>query len=43
MHILDTDTLTHLYAGRPKVIERLRALDDPVVGTTIVTKIEILR
>jgi tRNA(fMet)-specific endonuclease VapC len=43
MHILDTDTLTHLYAGHPKVIERLRVLDDPVVGTTIVTKIEILR
>lgn len=42
MHLLDTDTLTHLHAGHPRVIERLRKLDDPDVGTTIVTKIELL-
>jgi predicted nucleic acid-binding protein len=23
MHLLDTDTLTHLHAGHPRVIERL--------------------
>ena len=43
MYILDTDTLTHLYAGHPRVIERLHRLDDADVGTTIITKIEMLR
>lgn len=43
MHILDTDTLTHLYAGHPRVIERLQAAEDPDVGTTIITKLEMLR
>ena len=43
MHLLDTDTLTHLHAGHPGVIEHLRDLDDPDVGITIVTRIEILR
>lgn len=43
MHILDTDTLTHLHAGHPHVVQRLRTLDDPLVGITIITKIELLR
>jgi tRNA(fMet)-specific endonuclease VapC len=43
MHVLDTDTLTHLYAGHPRVVEHLQTLDDPVVGTTIITRIEVLR
>ena len=43
MHLLDTDTLTHLHAGHPQVIAHLRAVDDPVVGTTIITKSELLR
>jgi len=43
MHLLDTDTLTHLYAGHPRVTERLHGLDDPDVGTTVITKIELLR
>lgn len=43
MHLLDTDTLTHLHAGHPQVVANLHALDDVEVGTTIVTKIEILR
>jgi tRNA(fMet)-specific endonuclease VapC len=43
MHILDTDILTHLYAGHPRVIERLQNLEDPDVCTTIITKIELLR
>src|SRR5262245_42248964 len=43
MHLLDTDTLTHLYAGHPRVVEQLQELSDPDVGTTIITKIEILR
>ena len=43
MHLLDTDTLTHLHAGHPQVIAHLRAVDDPLVGTTIITKSELLR
>ena len=43
MHLLDTDTLTHLHAGHPQIIAHLRAVDDPVVGTTIITKSELLR
>lgn len=43
MHLLDTDTLTHLHAGNPRVAWHLQRLDDPDVGTTIVTMIELLR
>lgn len=43
MYLLDTDTLTHLYSGRSSVVERLRAVEDPDVGITIITKIEVLR
>ena len=43
MHLLDTDTLTHLYAGHPRVIQHLQEVTDPEVGTTIITKIELLR
>lgn len=43
MYLLDTDTLTHLHAGNSRVIENLRALDDSIIGTTIITKIELLR
>lgn len=39
MHLLDTDTLSHLHADHPHVIARLQALQDPIVGTTIVTKV----
>lgn len=43
MHLLDTDTLTHLYAGQPNVVERLRTVEDPELGITIITKVEVLR
>ncbi|MBN8564369.1 MAG: hypothetical protein J0L70_27930 [Leptolyngbya sp. UWPOB_LEPTO1] len=43
MYLLDTDTLTHLYAGNIKVAERFRTVGDPDTGTTIVTKAEMLR
>lgn len=43
MHLLDTDTLTHLHAGHPRVTAHLRTSDDPLVGTTIITKSELLR
>jgi tRNA(fMet)-specific endonuclease VapC len=43
VYILDTDTLTHLHAGHPRVIQHLREVDDPDVVITLITKIEILR
>ncbi len=43
MHLLDTDTLTHLQAGHPRVVRHLHELTDPDVGITIITKIELLR
>jgi tRNA(fMet)-specific endonuclease VapC len=43
MHLLDTDTLTYLHAGHPRVVKHLQELTDPDIGTTIITKIEILR
>ncbi|NCC32877.1 MAG: type II toxin-antitoxin system VapC family toxin [Chloroflexia bacterium] len=42
MHLLDTDTLTYLHADHPQVVAHLRTVDDPVVGTTIITKSELL-
>ena len=32
MHLLDADTLTHLHAEHPRVVERLRRCDDPEIG-----------
>ena len=43
MHLLDTDTLTHLYAGNTSVIAKLNAVEDSEVGITIITKAEMLR
>ena len=43
MYLLDTDTLTHLYAGNSNVADRLRSIDDTEVGITIITKAEVLR
>lgn len=43
MHILDSDTLTHLHAGHPRVIENLHQAADPDVAITVITKIELLR
>jgi tRNA(fMet)-specific endonuclease VapC len=43
MYLLDTDTITHLYFGNSNVINRLTSLEDGVIGTTIITKSEILR
>lgn len=43
MFILDTDTLTRLHAGHPKVIEQASRVSDADLVTTIVTKIELLR
>lgn len=38
MHLLDTDALTHLHAGRESVQHRLQTLDDPEIDITIFTK-----
>jgi tRNA(fMet)-specific endonuclease VapC len=43
MHILDTDTLSHLHAGNENVIRAIQQLNGSEVVTTIVTKIEMLR
>ncbi len=43
MYLLDTDTLTHLYAGNSNVVERLKAVEDSEIGITIITKVEVLR
>lgn len=43
MHLLDSDTLSHLHAGNPRVAECLRNTVDSEIGTTIVSRIEILR
>lgn len=43
MHLLDTDTLTHLHAGHSRVIARLQRVEDPDVGITVITKIELLQ
>lgn len=43
MHLLDTNTLTALHKGDPRVIDRLKHLDDPDIATTLITKIELMR
>src|SRR5262249_2664894 len=43
MHLLDTDTLTYLYADHPRVVQRLREQADSRVGITIISRIEMLR
>jgi len=43
MHILDTDTISHLHAGNMNVIENLKKSDDSDVRITIITRIELLR
>jgi tRNA(fMet)-specific endonuclease VapC len=43
MYLLDSDTLSHLWAHHERVETRLRQVEDAEVGTTSVTKCEILR
>jgi tRNA(fMet)-specific endonuclease VapC len=43
MYLLDSDTLSHLWARHERVEMRLRQVEDAEVGTTSVTKCEILR
>jgi tRNA(fMet)-specific endonuclease VapC len=43
MHILDTDTLSHLHTGNQNVICAIQQLPDPDISTTIIMKVEMLR
>jgi tRNA(fMet)-specific endonuclease VapC len=43
MYLLDSDTLSHLWAHHERVESRLRQVEDTDVGTTSVTKCEVLR
>jgi tRNA(fMet)-specific endonuclease VapC len=42
MHLLDSDALSHLHAGQPRVVANMRQVAD-IVGTTILTRIEVIR
>jgi tRNA(fMet)-specific endonuclease VapC len=43
MHLLDTDTLSHLWARHERVVQRLAETEDTEIATTSITKSEILR
>ena len=44
MHLLDTDTLSHLHRDHPRVVQRLRELpESEAVGTSVISRIELLR
>lgn len=43
MHILDTDTISHLHTGNMNVVENLKKSDDSDIRITIITRIELLR
>lgn len=42
MKVLDTNTLTHLFASHPRVVEHYRRETDEVV-TTVINRVEILQ
>jgi len=43
MHLLDSDTVSHLWANHERVVDRLRRCEDAEIGTTSISKCEILR
>jgi tRNA(fMet)-specific endonuclease VapC len=43
MFLLDTDTLSRLYAGDARLRERVTQLDPSFVATSVVTRIEIVQ
>ena len=43
MRLLDTDTLSHLWAGHELVVQRLKDCDDTEIGITSITRCEVLR
>ena len=42
MNVLDTDTLTHLFAGHPRVLARQALVPSSEIAITIVTRIDAL-
>jgi tRNA(fMet)-specific endonuclease VapC len=43
MHLLDTNILTAMHTGHPKVTKAFSLLDDPEIATTIVNRVELLQ
>ncbi len=43
MRLLDSDTLSHLWANHPLVVQRLADCADTEIGITSITKCEVLR
>lgn len=43
MHLLDTDILSLLQRGHPKVVAVLNAVENTKLAITLITKIELLR
>lgn len=43
MHLLDTDTVSRLWMGHERVVQRAAAVDDSELGITAISKAEILR
>jgi len=43
MHLLDTDTLSHLWARHERVVQRMAETGDTEIGVTSITKAEVLR
>jgi tRNA(fMet)-specific endonuclease VapC len=43
IYLLDTDTMTHFYANHARVVQNVARAAGHEVGTTIITKVEMLR
>jgi tRNA(fMet)-specific endonuclease VapC len=43
MYVLDTDTLTLIHGGHPKVLERRQLVPSAEIAISIVTRVEMLR
>src|SRR4051812_13518143 len=43
MYVLDTDTLSHLFAGDPRVLAQRASVPSSEIAITIVTRIEALQ
>lgn len=43
MYILDTDTLSHLFAGHPRILARRASVPTKEIAITIISHIEVLR
>lgn len=43
MYLLDTDTLVHMHSGNENVTRHVRADDDQLLATTVISRVELLR